>query len=116
MRKSILTLASFLTLSCSQKPENISETRLPPMFAMQGTISVERYSYGGAAGGYRYYVYGTSPDHEREVLYKGKSNNLLSLSFPDNRSILLDFCGLTTRQRRITKSLEWPGLHVKRLC
>lgn len=116
MKKSLVVVISLLALSCSQKPEEVADTRLPPNFPVQGTISVERYSYGGAAGGYRYYVYGMSSDHERKLIYKGKSNKLLSLSFSENHSVLLDFCGSTPRPRTITELSDWQGLTVKRVC
>jgi len=116
MKKFFAIVASFLMFSCSQQPEEISDTRLPKGFPLQGSVSVERYSYGGAPGGYRYYVYGISLDGERELVYTGRSNKLLSLSFPKNRSVLLNFCGSTPQQRRVTNLPEWQGLPVRRLC
>lgn len=117
MKKSVLIAVAFLVSSCSQKPEEVSETALPVSFPFGGSVSVERYNYGGAAGGYRYYVYGRRSNNERELLYKGKSNKLLSLLFPDNASVLLDFCGPTRQQQQtVTNLRKWRELSVRRLC
>jgi hypothetical protein len=116
MRKAISLAACLLVLSCSQKPEKVTQTRLPLEFPVQGFVSVERYTYGGAAGGYRYYVYGVNSRDERTVLYKGKSNKVLSLSFPKDGAILIDLCGSTLHPRRTTVLADWQGLPVKKLC
>lgn len=111
-----MVAASLLALSCSQKPEEVTETRLPSKLPIQGAISIERYSYGGAAGGYRYYVYVMPSGDKRTLIYKGKSNKLLSLSFPEDHSILINLCGSTSRLRAITNLPDWQGVPVKRLC
>lgn len=109
-------IVAALACSCSQKPEEVSTVPLPSKFSLKGDISVERYSYGGAMGGYRYYIY-FSPDNEnRDLIYKGKSNKLLSIVFPTRKSIRLNFCSPDSRQSELTSLSTWRGLAIERAC
>jgi hypothetical protein len=116
MKLGIILAASFLVMSCSQKPEEVNNFELPSIFQFQGIVSVERYSHGGALGGYRYYVYYVDLKKKRELLYTGKSNKLLMLSFPRDRVVLLDFCGPTPRQKKLSSLQKWRGVTLVRLC